>query len=355
MNKKIFAAMFLSATVFLGCGSESAPEPQPIANEVSDVRFIVQKKIAEENLIIYTEPEKYSYENLVQDIEKIQVEYPQVKVMELAETADGRKIYDLVIGDLGSQNQILIFGAMHAREYITTQIVMRQFCDALDAVNGFGGEYRGIPTQELLKGVTIHFIPNSNPDGVAISQFGLSSIRNENLRGSLQATGGDFIQWKANAAGVDLNRNFDAGWQEFRGSSRPASERYKGAYPGSEPESAALIKLIEQYPIKRTISYHTVGALIYWFYKQEGETLTASRKFANAVSQETGYYLDDDYTAVDAAGFKDWAVYKKHIPSLTIETGAEHGNYTLPVPQRNFAEMWRRNKNVVYATVYDLK
>ena len=129
----------------------------------------------------------------------------------------------------------------------------------------------------------------------------------------------DYEQWKANGMGVDLNRNFDAGWIEYVGVSNPSAECYKGKFPGSEPESAALITLTENNGIKRAISYHTCGALIYWYYKQTGKVLEKSQVFAKQISQETGYPLDSDYTNVDAAGYKDWAVYKKGIPSLTIE------------------------------------
>ena len=44
-------------------------------------------------------------------------------------------MYDVVIGDLESENHILIMGAMHAREYITTQVVMRQLCDYIEKTN----------------------------------------------------------------------------------------------------------------------------------------------------------------------------------------------------------------------------
>ena len=146
---------------------------------------------------------------------------------------------------------------MHAREYITMQIVMRQLCDALDALNGYASTYRGISTAELLRGLTIHFVPNSNPDGVAISQFGLAGVKNPVLRAQVAAmSDGDLEQWKANANGVDLNRNFDADWYEFVGSPQPSPERYKGTFPGSEPEAAALIRLTQNYHIKRAISYH---------------------------------------------------------------------------------------------------
>ena len=369
MRKKFLAILILATILISGCGETDAkiipPESKKISAEkieekisepvTEEKNISVPKKLAKENLIIFSTPGKYSYDNLVADIETIKKICPQIQVQSLGETFDGREIFDVVVGDLKSDNQILIFGAMHAREYITTQIVMRQLCDAIDAVNGFGGSYNGVSTSELLQGVAVHFVPMSNPDGVSISQFGLQGVKKPELRAKISAMSNNLTEWKANTKGVDLNRNFDAGWQEFYGSPSPSSERYKGAFPGSELESAALINLIQKHNFRRTISYHTCGALIYWYYKQSGAVLAESEKFANAISRETGYYLDSDYTAVDAAGFKDWAVYKKGIPSLTIETGAETGGVVGVVPVSRFPEMWRRNKNVVYATIYNLK
>ena len=352
MNKVriIFAATLTAIFFCLGCMSEGATESEiitPINNAV---------QLPRQELIVYSSPEKYSYDDFLHDVEILRENYPtQVQVLKLCDTVDGRGVYDVILGDLRGENQILIFGAMHAREYITVQIVMRQLCESLDALNGYGGTYRGIPTAELLRGLTIHFVPNSNPDGVAISQFGLAGVKNDFLRDKVAAMSDDLEQWKANANGVDLNRNFDADWHEFIGAPYPASERYKGTFPGSEPEAASLISLTRDYHLKRVISYHTCGALIYWYFKQSGKVLEESQKFANEISYTTGYYLEDDYTAVDAAGYKDWAVYKIGVPSLTIEVGAENGEILNPVPQDFFDTIWARNKNVVYATAYNLK
>ena len=352
---KIFFAAGLTAIFFcMGCMSEGASEPEKIPTE--KVLAAETERNFRQDLIVYSSPAKYSYENFLHDAEIIRAAYSsQVQVLKLCDTPDGREVVDIVLGDLNGENQILIFGAMHAREYITMQVVMRQLCESLAALNGQGGTYRGVDTAQLLQGLTIHFVPDSNPDGVAISQFGLDGIKNSSLRNKVATMTNDFEQWKANANGVDLNRNFDAGWYEFIGEAYPGSERYKGTYPGSEPETAALIRLTEDYHIKRAISYHTCGALIYWYYKQSGNVLEESKKFADEISSVTNYPLDDDYTAVDAAGYKDWAVYKLGVPSITIEVGAEIGGLVNPVPQSRFSEIWERNKNVVYATAYNLK
>ncbi|MCH5209500.1 MAG: M14 family metallocarboxypeptidase [Oscillospiraceae bacterium] len=351
----------LLITVITGCANNTVPaEPtlQPVTITEQPEEKTVISRLSECNLMINLTPDQYTYEDLKYDIQELKnVCGEQISVEELCATSDGRIVYDVVLGDRQAENQVLIFGAMHAREYITSQVVMRQLCDSIDALNGYGGEYNGIPVNDLLNDVTVHFIPMSNPDGVTISQFGIDGILNENVKNNILSMGGqDYVQWKANANGVDLNRNFDAGWDEFVGSGVPSSDRYKGTSPGSEAEAAALIRLTQDCNIKRTISYHTCGALIYWYYKQEGNVLDESQIFAQRISNETGYPLDSDYTSVDAAGYKDWAVYKMGIPSITIEVGNENGQGIInPVPISNFNSIWERNKNVVYATVYNLK
>ena len=76
----------------------------------------------------------------------------------------------------------------------------------------------------------------------------------------------------------------------------PSSDHYKGTSPASTEEAKALIKLTEQYPFKRTVSYHTQGEVIYWYFAQTGDLLNESKAFAESASAVTGYPLDADYT-----------------------------------------------------------
>ncbi len=84
-----------------------------------------------------------------------------------------------------------------------------------------------------------------NPDGVTISQKGVDGISDAVLKSQLEdcyqqdLVSGNaysdsrqyFALWKANARGVDLNRNFDAGWEEYTRAANPASECYKERVP----------------------------------------------------------------------------------------------------------------------------
>lgn len=60
--------------------------------------------------------------------------------------------------------------------------------------------------------------------------------------------------------------------------------------------------------------------------------------------------MDADYEALDPAGYKDWAISKEGIPSLTIEVGRD----TSPVPWEQFGEIWEKNKFVFEETLLDL-
>lgn len=150
-------------------------------------------------------------------------------------------------------------------------------------------------------------------------------------------------RWKSNAQGIDLNRNFDALWETYNdGLGHPSADHYKGASAECAPETAALVALTEQYPFVRTISYHTQGSVIYWYFGQTGQLKADTEAFANEISRVTGYSADADHVNLDPAGYKDWAISKKGIPSLTIEVGRE----TSPVPAEQFHTVWKENRDV---------
>ena len=75
--------------------------------------------------------------------------------------------------------------------------------------------------------------------------------------------------------GVDLNRNWNAHWDDENGASRsPLSETYKGPSVASEPEVQAITKLILQNPrIIAGIDFHAYSQLILRPY---GHTYDAS-------------------------------------------------------------------------------
>lgn len=283
-----------------------------------------------------------------------------LRVDEIGQTVDGNKLYDLRVGNPAGERHLLVFGGIHAREYITAQLVMRQLVQLLSDQSA-NGSYENMAVRELLSNTEIHFIPMANPDGIGISQLGLEGLRTEAVRETVRQiaskdgkalTESYLRQWKSNANGVDLNRNFDALWESYNDHLGHASaDHYKGTAPECELESKALADLTRQFQFDATLSYHTQGEVIYWNFGQEGELKNMSLLLANHVSELTGYRLDGNFQALDTAGYKDWAISKMGIPSLTIEAG--HGGN--PVDPAQMDAIWRENRNVVPMTLKLLK
>lgn len=273
----------------------------------------------DKGLSIVKAQENYGYDQLMEDAEALAERYPSLHVSSIGQSAEGREIPVLVIGDEGANTQVLLQYAIHGREHMTALLAMAQVEYLLAHPEAELGEET---VAQTLEDVCLHFVPMLNPDGVCISQE-------------------EEAQWKANARGVDLNRNFNAGWESLDGAKEPGAERYKGESPESEPETQAIVRYVEERQWDATVSYHAYGSLIYWHYGDDEEVNALSRDLGRAVRSQTGYPLDSG-EGVDSGGFKDWAMDELGIPSLTVEVGTR----SCPLPEDEFDSIFERNKLV---------
>ena len=306
-----------------------------------------------ENPVVKT-VEKYSFEQMEADIQALQQRYgtSHMQVTSIGTSADGRKIYDIIVGNPNAGKHILIQGAIHAREYANPLLMMKQIEDALAFYDT--GAYHGRKLSDLLNQVAVHFVPMANPDGVALSQFGLDAIKSLTLKQTIQAayasdqaagrTTQEFDRylerWKANARGVDLNHNFDALWTNTSSNwMMPSYSGYKGLTPVSEPESQALVNLMNSnYPWAAVLNYHSMGKVIYWDIEGNKER-ERSRQLAQLMSEATGGY--QMLYSGGGGGFKDWAqLREKPVPSITVETGKAD----CPMPMSEFDSVWAENR-----------
>ena len=160
-----------------------------------------------------------------------------------------------------------------------------------------------------------------------------------------------FRYWKSNSQGIDVNRNFDALWDDYvDGVGRPSFEKYKGWAPECTAEAKALVRITEEEKFSRTISYHSSGSVIYWSFGQRGTLAEKTEAFAGRIAKSTGYEMDDDYEELDPAGYKDWALMKMEIPSITVEIGRAAS----PLPQSAYKKILRENRNVWKDTLVDI-
>lgn len=294
----------------------------------------------------------YTYQNMVADLNTLQAAFPSMQMSVLANTVDGRQIYHVVVGNPQAPHQILVHAGIHAREYIVSQLAMREIASLLVMQQG-NLLYQGQSVAALLQNTCIHFVPMVNPDGITLVQGGIDALNTEAAKAQVQsiiaADGATNVssylrQWKNNINGVNLNRNFDAYWQEATPKvNHPSNMNYKGTAAECEIESKVLADLCRQIMPDYTISYHTQGRVIYWYFGETGTYKAKAQYLANVVHQNSGYEISNTWSQTDAAGFKDWAELKLDIPSVTIECG--HG--TSPVSESQISQIWEENDGIL--------
>ncbi len=282
---------------------------------------------------------RYAYPEMEEDLKSLSEAFPaRFTCRSLCKTADGRDVFCAVLGSGYGASQIVIDAGIHGSEYLNPAAVMET---AEYYLRNFDlPVYRGRTVRQILDDVDLIIIPMLNPDGIAISQFGLSGLRNEALaagvrsiweqnriRGNTNESLADYLKaWKANANGVDLNRNFyfaRSGLSYRTGVFAPANEEYAGDRLRPEAETAAYRGLIErlQNPVA-VLSVHSQGGLIYWACRQNDAGKAAAMALADLAATETGYWRDDEDSFVGASA--DWAMIEKGIPAVTVECGRGH-------------------------------
>lgn len=294
----------------------------------------------------------YTYQEMQVDLNSLKATYPKMQMDVLGNTIDGRQLYHVVVGNPSAPHKILVHGGIHAREYISSQLVMREIVALLEMQQN-NLLYHGQSVATLLQNTCIHFVPMVNPDGITLVQGGIDALNTQAAKTMVMSMAAQdqvtdlatyLRKWKNNINGVNLNRNFDAFWQEATPKvDHPSNMFYKGTGPESEVESKALANLCRQLRPDYTISYHTQGRVIYWYFGETGNYKAKGQHLANVVHQNTGYTISNTWSQTDAAGFKDWAVQKLDIPSVTIELGRG----TSPVDESQITQMWTENDGIL--------
>lgn len=139
-----------------------------------------------------------------------------VQRRDIGHSVRGRTLQAKNVGARSDAKRVLIVGCMHGNECAGKRIVRK---------------LRKMPRS---KGFELWLIGSINPDGEADGT-------------------------RQNARGVDLNRNFPAGW---RGGGEPGDTYYPGPRPASEPETRAAMRFIKDERPDVTIWYHQAMSLV---------------------------------------------------------------------------------------------
>jgi hypothetical protein len=158
-----------------------------------------------------------------------------VRAGRVSHSSEGHPIVLRQYGDPAWSGELLVFGCIHGDECGARGLV------PVSALSG------GCPDPSA----DVYVVPNLDPDGAAAGS-------------------------RLNGRGVDLNRNFSAGW-------RPREERgdleYPGPRPFSEPESRLAARIVRTLRPEATIWFHQYrGARP--FVRAWGPSVPAARRFA---------------------------------------------------------------------------
>jgi g-D-glutamyl-meso-diaminopimelate peptidase len=291
---------------------------------------------------IFEVNQPYSYEKMEQDIKNIHNKYKAAKIKKIGKTHFGRTIYAVKLGS-GKDNIVLI-GAHHGREWITSMLLMKKLEEYAKAYQT-KADY-GYVSTKILDDVSIWFIPMVNPDGVAIQQNALNQFP-KNHRKKLLTMNDEiknFDRWKANGMGVDLNRQYPAGWKEIKKQANsPHYQFYKGKKPLEAKEVQVLTNFIRKINPEIAVAYHSAGREVFWNY-HNGKHLHRDKRIARKVAKMTGYKLGKPPKHATGGGFTDWFITKYHRPAMTIEISPLVGETSPPLSV--FETEWERNKYV---------
>lgn len=224
-------------------------------------------------------------------------------------SVDGRNIYAI---EIGTGNELTLFTAgIHSREVANPQFIIKY---AASLVNRFEkGDSAAIL---MLSRKRLVFIPCVNPDGYETAIKGKRAIRDTTLFAWQQHVKA-LCEFKANANGVDINRNFPsftAGqwWDGCKKDNNipdsPSPDFYGGPTLGSEPETRVAMSFLEKYlpQAHRYIDLHSAGRCIY-----AGKPLLSpqfnqlSAELSKQINKITGYTLlalDKEHSGEGADG-----------------------------------------------------
>ena len=295
--------------------------------------------------------ETYSYDEFIADAKSLALQYENIlQYVTIDKSHDNR---DIVLLKLGVGNQYMVCCAgVHARENINPVVLLkmveyyaelysshRQQKSKLNKkletqASHWKVEYEQMLYRaciyELLQTFTILFVPMLNPDGYMISLEGFNAIRDRELREKCISMNIASTEWKYNARGVDINRNFPSIlWKP----------KYEGEQPASENETKALISVFKNYPSKGFLDFHSRGKQIYYYRSVMPNSYNEKQQeIASRLKDITNYELVPLENEIDSgdSGGNTVHYYSENYnkPALTLETVEETAEFPLALDYR---------------------
>ncbi len=278
----------------------------------------------------------YTDVKMKKSIRELKKQYPFLEVFSIGQSCMGREIPALKIGK--SKSYILFTGALKGSEWLTTTLLLK-FCEDVCYALKNNTDMLGMNIGKLTENMGLIIVPRLNPDGCEISLCGAAAA-GVYVREIRRISGGDTLHWNANLRGVDITHNFSTDWYTLRNAERsmgiygPSKENFGGAYPESEPETAALTGLCRKADIKRAFYYSLGGKVI---YSDFGDKIKVrSEKLSALMSEVSGYSVENNNRGISGGSFVRWfsETFDKSAFNIKI------GSYKTPVEADKTQELY---------------
>jgi len=228
------------------------------------------------------------YRILTEILGELAVRYPVLEVSAIGTSVLDRPIPMVTIGRNPHSRSVLYLSGIHPTDVMTPAVLLRFVSDYADALEN-GKRLYNINLTHLYETRTLRIVPMLNPDGYEIRRCGASE---EVVRERLLKQNGseDFRNWRGNARGVDLWRNFTECPEEIADDETVCPQGTAGLSPESEPETAALcncLRIMDE--TASVLSLHMTGDQLRCY---SGDRCPPrSRTLARLLSRMTGCTL----------------------------------------------------------------
>ncbi len=296
---------------------------------------------------LFEDTDHFDHAKLMEVLKALSDTYSCFELTYLGSSILGRGIPLIRVGR--GKREVLYVGAHHGMEWITSMLLCKFLQETCELFSQKATIYRH-DMEMLLQTHTIYLVPMLNPDGVEYQTHGVKADNPMYDRLLKMNRGSEnFSSWQANARGVDLNHNYDAGFSEYKQLEAEndiisgAPTRYSGENPESEPEVIALCNFIRFHKgLRGILTLHTQGEEI--FYKRQERNAPHIEHIARHLSAVSGYRLSQAVGLASYGGLSDWCADRLALPSFTVECGKGVN----PLPISDFFPIYVRIREILF-------
>ena len=288
----------------------------------------------------------HTYDEALAELQQVANDYPEICTLTDIADSHGKEYFNngltayenyqhdvwmLKISDNVNDNEdepaVFFMGAHHAREPISTEVVLGIIQHLTD---NYGTDDE---ITAMVDNAEIYIIPMVNPDGHEVVLDQLNTWWRKNAADNDE--NGQFSYFSDGPDGVDPNRNY--GWN-FGGegsSGNPTSDIYHGPSAFSEPELASMRDMITEHHFTSGITYHSYSELVLYPYGYSASAVAPDRdaleelavNMAESIPKIAGsghYFPEQSNDLYPASGVTDdWAYGQHGIFCFTVELGQE--------------------------------